>query len=146
MAMHRAWRFVADHWVLVAGLLVLAYLSAPVAVVVALSFNAGRAAFLRLHEFTLDNWADPCGPAELCSAVARSAQIGFLATLVATVLGTMMAFALARHCFRGRNTISVLVLLPMATPEVVLGSALLALFVCGASGCHSASGPSWSRM
>jgi spermidine/putrescine transport system permease protein len=52
-----------------------------------------------------------------------------VATLVATVLGTLMAFALARHRFRGRGTTNVLIFLPMATPEVVMGSSLLALFV-----------------
>jgi spermidine/putrescine transport system permease protein len=121
---------VADHWVLAVGLVVLAYLFLPIAMVVALSFNqpAGRLSY-DLNKFTWDNWADPCGPAGMCSAVVRSVQIGFLATLVATVLGTLMAFALVRHRFLGRGTTNVLVFLPMATPEVVLGSSLLALFV-----------------
>jgi spermidine/putrescine transport system permease protein len=127
---HRAWRAVADHWVLAVGLLVLAYLFLPIAMVVALSFNepAGRLSY-DLNKFTSDNWTDPCGPAGMCSAVVRSVQIGLLATLVATVLGTLMAFALVRHRFLGRGTTNVLVFLPMATPEVVLGSSLLALFV-----------------
>jgi spermidine/putrescine transport system permease protein len=128
--MHRIWRSVADHWVLAVGLLVLAYLFLPIAMVVALSFNepAGRLSY-DLNKFTMDNWTDPCGPAGMCSAVVRSVQIGLLATLVATVLGTLMAFALVRHRFFGRGTTNVLVFLPMATPEVVLGSSLLALFV-----------------
>lgn len=127
---HRVWRFVADHWVLVAGLFVLGYLFLPIAMVVALSFNepAGRLSY-DLDRFTMDNWRDPCDPAGMCSAVVRSVQIGFLSTLVATVLGTLMAFALVRHRFFGRTTANVLVFLPMATPEVVLGSSLLALFV-----------------
>jgi spermidine/putrescine transport system permease protein len=45
------------------------------------------------------------------------------------VLGTLMAFALARHTFRGRAATNSLIFLPMATPEVVMGSSLLALFV-----------------
>ena len=52
-----------------------------------------------------------------------------LATLVSTVLGTMIAFALARHRFRGRASTNLLIFLPMATPEVVLGASLLALFL-----------------
>ena len=48
---------------------------------------------------------------------------------VATVLGTLIAFALVRHRFRGRAATNLLIFLPMATPEVVMGSSLLALFV-----------------
>jgi spermidine/putrescine transport system permease protein len=45
------------------------------------------------------------------------------------VLGTMIAFALARHRFRGRTATNLTIFLPMATPEVVLGASLLALFL-----------------
>ena len=116
----------------VAGL-VLAYLLLPVAVVVGLSFNepSNRLSY-DFHRFTLANWADPCGPAGMCAAVLRSAQIGLLATVLATLLGTLLAFGLTRHRFRGRGPVNALVFLPMATPEVVLGSSLLALFTAGA--------------
>ena len=64
-----------------------------------------------------------------------SLQIGFLATVGATLLGTLVAFALVRHRFRGRAATSLLIFLPMATPEVVMGSSLLALFTsAGLSG------------
>ena len=116
----------------VAGL-VLAYLLLPVAVVVGLSFNrpSNRLSY-DFAAFTLANWADPCGPAGMCAAVWRSAQIGLLATAGATLLGTLLAFGLTRHRFTGRATVNALVFLPMATPEVVLGSSLLALFTAGA--------------
>ncbi|MGW4461096.1 ABC transporter permease [Micromonospora sp. NPDC004704] len=129
---HRIGRWVADHWVMVVALVVLGYLFLPIAVVGALSFNrpSSRVSY-DFNEFTLDNWTNPCGPADLCSAVARSAQIGFLATVVATVLGTLMAFALVRHRFRGRGVVNLLVFLPMASPELVMGTSLLALFVAG---------------
>jgi spermidine/putrescine transport system permease protein len=125
-------RWLADHWVLGAGILVLGYLFLPVAVVVGLSFNrpSSRLSY-DFNEFTVDNWTSPCGPGDMCDAVLRSAQIGFVATVGATLLGTLMAFALVRHRFRGRSTTNLLVFLPMATPEVVLGSSLLALFVAG---------------
>jgi len=58
-----------------------------------------------------------------------SLKIGVLATLVATILGTMAAFGLARHRFRGRSVANLLIFLPMATPEVVAGSSLLTLFI-----------------
>ena len=52
-----------------------------------------------------------------------------LSTLVATILGTLMALALVRYEFRGRATINFFVFLPLATPEIVLGAALLSLFL-----------------
>ncbi|MEE6257627.1 ABC transporter permease [Plantactinospora sonchi] len=127
---HRFWRWVADHWVLAVAALVLGYLLLPVAVVAGLSVNrpSSRLSY-DFAEFTLDNWRDPCAAPGMCGAVLRSVQIGFLATLVSTVLGTLLAFALVRHRFRGRAAANLLVLAPMATPEVVLGTSLLALLV-----------------
>jgi spermidine/putrescine transport system permease protein len=128
--MHRLGRWVADRWVLVLGLLVLVYLFLPIAVVVGLSFNrpSSRLSY-DFNEFTLDNWLDPCGAGDMCTAVGRSIQIGLISTVVATILGTLMSFAMVRHRFRGRSATNLLIFLPMATPEVVLGSSLLALFV-----------------
>jgi spermidine/putrescine transport system permease protein len=65
----------------------------------------------------------------MCSALGLSVEIGLLATLGATVLGTLAAFALVRHDFRGRSTMNLVIFLPMAAPEIVMGSSLLALFV-----------------
>jgi spermidine/putrescine transport system permease protein len=121
---------VRRHTVMAVGVLVLVYLFVPVAVVVAFSFNdaAGRFNF-SWQGFTLDAWRDPCRVPGMCDAVIASLQIGVIATVVATVLGTLLAFALVRHHFRGRASTSLLVFLPMATPEVVLGASLLTLFV-----------------
>ena len=123
-------RWITDHLVMFVGMLVLAYLFVPMAVVVAMSFNdpASRAAY-ELDGFTWHNWQQPCEPDGLCSSLVTSLQIGLLATVGATVLGTLMAFALVRHRFTGRPTANVLIFLPMASPEVVLGASLLALFV-----------------
>lgn len=128
--MVRAGRWVSDHAVLAVGLVVLAYMFMPIVVVVLMSFNqpASRAAYT-FDAFTLDNWLQPCGPEGLCSSLVTSLQVGLLATLGATVLGTLMAFALVRHRFHGRGAANVLIFLPMASPEVVLGASLLALFV-----------------
>ncbi|MEV0805183.1 ABC transporter permease [Micromonospora sp. NPDC050200] len=123
-------RWLADRWVMGVALLVLGYLSLPILVVAGLSFNrpSSRLSY-DFHEFTLDNWRQPCATSEMCDAVVRSVQIGFIATVVATVVGTLMAFALVRHRFRGRTGINLLIFLPMATPELVMGTSLLALFV-----------------
>ncbi len=128
--MQRAGRWVTEHAVLGVGLLVLAYMFVPIAVVVAMSFNAPPTKnSYAFGSWTLDNWADPCGPQGMCDAVVRSIQIGLLATVGATLLGTLMAFALVRHRFSGRSTANMVIFLPMASPEIVMGSSLLALFV-----------------
>jgi len=123
-------RWVREHLVLVLGLLVLAYTFVPIAVVVLMSFNdpASRNIY-RFDGFTLDNWTDPCAPEGMCSALSKSIEIGLLATLGATILGTLAAFALVRYDFLGRSSTNLLIFLPMASPEIVMGSSLLALFV-----------------
>jgi spermidine/putrescine transport system permease protein len=128
--MTRAGRWVGEHLVLLLAVLVLLYMFTPVFVVILMSFNdpASRNSY-EFDGFTLDNWLNPCGPFQLCSSVATSLQIGLLATLLATALGTLMAFAMVRHRFRGRSAANVFIFLPMASPEIVLGSSLLALFV-----------------
>jgi spermidine/putrescine transport system permease protein len=126
----RAGKWVTEHVVLAIGLLVLLYMFVPIFIVVLMSFNdpESRVGY-RFDGFTLDNWLNPCEPSGMCDAVALSVQIGLLATLGATVLGTLMAFALVRHRFRGRSVANVFTFLPMASPEIVMGSSLLALFV-----------------
>ena len=70
-----------------------------------------------------------CGARASATRSALSLQIGVIASVVATVLGTMVAFALGRYRFRGRRGTNLLIFMPMATPEVVMGSSLLTLFV-----------------
>ncbi|WP_432478999.1 ABC transporter permease [Nocardioides sp. GXQ0305] len=128
-------RWLREHLVLILGLLVLAYTFIPIAVVVLMSFNdpASRVVY-RFDAFTLDNWLNPCADPSMCEAVVRSIEIGLLATLVSTILGTLAAFALVRHQFAGRSTTNLVIFLPMAVPEIVLGSSLLALFVAAGYG------------
>ena len=121
-----------EHVVLIAGLAVLVYTFLPIFVVVLMSFNKLPSEQTKIYEFssfTLDNWLNPCADPSMCDAVVRSLQIGGLSTLVSTVLGTLMAFALVRHDFLGRSSMNLLIFLPMASPEIVMGSSLLALFV-----------------
>jgi spermidine/putrescine transport system permease protein len=134
--MVRVGRWISDHIVMTVGLLVLAYMFLPILLVVLMSFNqpANRVVYA-FDSFTLDNWLNPCEPEGLCSSMVTSVQVGLLATVASTLLGTLMAFALVRHGFRGRGAANVLVFLPMASPEVVMGASLLALFVAvGLSG------------
>ncbi|MGZ5403607.1 MAG: ABC transporter permease [Nocardioides sp.] len=122
--------WIRERIVLLLGIAVLIYTFIPIFVVVLMSFNEPASRLIyKFDQFTLQNWLNPCEDPSMCEALVRSVEIGFLATLVSTVLGTLAAFALVRHDFVGRSPMNLLVFLPMATPEIVLGSSLLALFV-----------------
>jgi spermidine/putrescine transport system permease protein len=105
------------------------YLLLPVAYTFVFSFNDSGKSNLVWRGFTLDNWANPCAAPEVCQSVVNSVVLAVVVTVVATILGTLISFALVRHRFRGRSSTNTLIFLPMATPEVVLGSSLLALFL-----------------
>ena len=126
-------RWVGEHLVMALGLLVLVYTFVPIAVVVLMSFNDSSRSrnVYAFREFTFDNWLHPFAPGGMQGAVILSIEIALLATLLATILGTLAAFALVRHRFVGRSAANVIIFLPMATPEIVMGSSLLALFVAG---------------
>lgn len=113
----------------VVGAITLVYLLVPIVHVIVFSFNdAGRNNIL-WRGFTLRNWENPCGAPQVCTAFSNSILIGVVSTVIATVLGTMIAIALVRYRFRFRSTVSLLLFTPMATPEVVLGAGLAAQFL-----------------
>ena len=123
-------RWLRKNHIPIIGILVLIYLFVPIAVVAILSFNKPAGKFnVSWNEFSLEAWQNICGVPGVCGSFVTSIQIGLIATLFGTILGTMIAFALVRYRFRGRSTTNLLIFLPMATPEVVLGSSLLALFL-----------------
>jgi len=129
-APRNALNWLQRHIVLVIGVLVLVYMFVPIVIVIAMSFNSPPSRNVyEFGTFTWNNWAHLCQPYGLCESLLRSLEIGVLATLGATVLGTLMAFALVRHRFTGHAATNILVFLPMATPEIVMGSSLLALFI-----------------
>jgi spermidine/putrescine transport system permease protein len=125
-----ATRWIRRNLVVMAGVLTLAYLIVPNLVVLVFSFNkpAGRFNY-SWQRFSLDAWKDPCGVADLCGSLSLSLQLAVWATLGSTVLGTMIAFALARYRFRARGPVNSLIFLPMAMPEVVMAASLLTLFL-----------------
>src|SRR5215211_5083583 len=106
--------------------LALLYLFIPIFIVVLFSFNDNKGRFnFTWQGFTLDHWKDPFANPDLAVALKNS----ILIAVIATALGTFMAMSLVRYRFRGRSTVDFYVFLPLATPEVVLGAALLALFL-----------------
>jgi spermidine/putrescine transport system permease protein len=127
--LRRAGRWLADHFVAIYALLAFVYLFVPIGYTIAFSFNNAGKSNLVWRGPTLNNWRNPCGAPDVCTALGNSLKVGLLATVGATLLGTMIAFALARHRFRGRASTNLLIFLPMATPEVVLGASLLTMFL-----------------
>ena len=69
-----------------------------------------------------------CRP-DITGPMVSSLTVAVVATLVATVLGTLIGMALTRYDFRGRSGLNLLIFIPMATPEIILGASLLSLFV-----------------
>jgi spermidine/putrescine transport system permease protein len=123
-------RFV-DRWLLPVYVLgVTVYLILPVLVMIIYSFNdpAGRSN-LTWRSFSFDAWLNPLGRPGLGEAVANSLIIAFVATIIATILGTLIALALVRYQFKGRAATNLLIFLPMSTPEIVLGASLLTTFI-----------------
>jgi spermidine/putrescine transport system permease protein len=110
--------------------LALLYLFIPIFIVVLYSFNDNKGRFnFTWQGFTLRHWEHPFSNSDLTTALQNSLVIALISTLIAVVLGTFMALALVRYGFRGRSVVDFFVFLPLATPEVVLGAALLGLFL-----------------
>ena len=110
--------------------LALLYLFIPIFIVVLFSFNDNKGRFnFTWQGFTLEHWAHPFANPDLATAMKNSLLIALISTVIATALGTFMAIALVRYGFRGRSIVDFFVFLPLATPEVVLGASLLALFL-----------------
>jgi len=123
-------RWIRRHLLGVVAVMVLVYLFVPIAVVAVLSFNKPEGKYnTSWNTFSLDGWTNICGVPGVCDSFMISIRIGIISTLIATVLGTMIAFALVRYRFRGRSSTNLLIFLPMTTPEVVMGASLLALFL-----------------
>jgi spermidine/putrescine transport system permease protein len=108
----------------------LLYLFIPIFIVVLFSFNDNKGRFnFTWQGFTWRHWQHPLANPDLGTALKNSLLIAGLSTVIATALGTFMALALVRYGFRGRGSADLFVFLPLATPEVVLGAALLAMFL-----------------
>src|SRR6266496_732072 len=126
----RAWKWLKRNGIVIYGALAIAYMLIPIVLIIVFSFNdpAGKFNFT-WQGFTLSHWAHPFQIAELTDALLLSLRLALLATLISTALGTMIALALDRYDFFGRRASNYLIVVPTATPEVVLGASLLSMFL-----------------
>jgi spermidine/putrescine transport system permease protein len=104
------------------------YLLIPIAYTFVFSFNNSFKSNISWRGFTFNNWLNVCGEPGVCDAFGTSVLIGVVSTVLATILGTMIAIALVRYEFKFRSQVSLLLFLPMATPEIVLGAGLASQF------------------
>jgi spermidine/putrescine transport system permease protein len=110
--------------------LAVAYLFLPIAVMIAFSFNDPRGRQnITWQGFTFGNYLDIWSRPDITGPMVTSLTVAVVSTLVATALGTLIALALTRYQFAGRGTLNLLIFLPMATPEIIMGASLLSLFV-----------------
>ncbi|HEX2195204.1 MAG TPA: ABC transporter permease [Candidatus Limnocylindria bacterium] len=111
--------------------LVVAYLFLPIVVMAVFGFNQVQGRFnFTWQGFTVEHWRNLFSSyPQLNQALVNSLIVAVASTLVATTLGTLIGLALTRYEFRGRGPLNLLIFLPIATPEIVLGAALLAMFV-----------------
>jgi spermidine/putrescine transport system permease protein len=129
-ALARVGTWLKRHLLSAYAALALLYLFLPIGVVIAFSFNNPKGRFNYTWDgFTFNNWTHPFGVSGIGSAMRISLEIAALSSILATVLGALMALSLARYKFRGRGIVNLLIFIPLTTPEIVLGSSLLTLFL-----------------
>ena len=118
-----------NRWLLrIAAGITLAFIYIPIAIIVLYSFNASPLVKWPITDLTLDWYVKAFSDKGIRQALLTSLQAAIGATAVALVLGTMIAFAVHRFRFFGREGISFLVLLPLALPGIVTGIALNTTF------------------
>ncbi|HEX2358185.1 MAG TPA: ABC transporter permease [Solirubrobacterales bacterium] len=130
----RAWSWLRRNALSIYAGLAVAYVLIPIAVIAVFSFadasaNRDRLVFAINDGFTLKYWESAFSVPDLNNAMLTSIELAAVTTTIATAIGTLMAIALVRYRYFGRKTSNLLIILPMATPEIVIGAALLSMFL-----------------
>lgn len=127
-----AWAWLRRNALPIYAALAVAYMLVPIVVIAIFSFGdtpKDKLTFGLDHGFTTEYWSSAFSLPELNDALLTSLRLAALSTAISTAIGTLMAIALVRHRFHGRRAANLLIVIPMATPEVVIGAALLSMFV-----------------
>jgi len=104
--------------------LILAFMYVPLMLVVLNSFNSARIASWPVAGFSLEWWGKAFSSQPVRDAILNSVVVAAGATVVALLLGTLVAFSLQRYSFFGQRAVNLLVVLPIALPGIVTGVAL----------------------
>jgi spermidine/putrescine transport system permease protein len=115
--------------------LVVAFLFAPIVVMIVFSFNNPRGhQNITWQGFTLNNYLNVWSRPDITDPMLTSLTIAIVSTVVATIFGTLIALSLTRYEFRGRGLMNLLIFIPMTAPEIILGASLLTLWVALGTG------------
>jgi spermidine/putrescine transport system permease protein len=129
----RSWKWLREHALHIYAGFAVAYVLIPIAVIAVFSFAEAaprdRLLFAINQGFTLEYWESAFSIPDLTNALRTSFELAALSTLASTAIGTLMALALVRYEFLGRRASNLLIVLPMATPEIVIGASLLSMFL-----------------
>lgn len=113
----------------VVSIAVFTYLFIPLITIAIFSFNDPTTKFNTTWEgFTFANWADPFSQQLFTDALIESVKVALVACTLATILGSLIAIALGRYRMHGGAAINLLLVLPLTTPEIVMGASLFTLF------------------
>jgi len=115
-------------WVIAIAVVVYLFLHAPVAALIVFSFNDSKFS-ASWTGFTLEWYRRLFERDDILRGLWTSLIVAGVTTVIATVLGTLLAIGLARHRFRAKRSVEGLLYLPLVTPEIIMGISLLSLFV-----------------
>jgi spermidine/putrescine transport system permease protein len=116
-----------NRWLSAFAVVIYAFLFAPIVVLILFSFNDSRRTFV-WRGFTLDWYPRLFANADLLDALWTTLFVAAIAVVVSTILGSLLGLGLARLRFRGSGATETLILLPMVTPEIIMGISLLIFF------------------
>ena len=105
-----------------------AFIYVPIALVVLFSFNTSEISVWPLEGFTLDWYGELARSERIRDAFLLSMRVAAIATLVASVIGTLLAYAAHRFAFPGKGVVQRVVLMPLVVPGIVTGIALATTF------------------
>ena len=108
--------------------LVLAFLFIPIVLIVLYAFNSSNIESWPIAGFTLHWFSVAWHDSQVRSAFLLSVRVGLVATALALLLGSAVAYALYKFTFFGREAISFLLVLPLALPGIITGIALNSFF------------------
>jgi spermidine/putrescine transport system permease protein len=127
LSIARAFKGAKRHWLWGYTLLFAVILYLPSVFILIFSFNSGIHIAFPLKEFTFD-WYRQLGQDDsLLAAAGNSVKVAAAASISATVIGTLGAFALVRYRWPGGQAITGLSMLPLLMPSIIMGIALLVL-------------------
>ena len=116
-----------SRWLTAFSALVYVVLFAPIVVLIIFSFNDSRRTFV-WRGFTLDWYPRLLENSDLLDALRITLLVAAIAVVASTILGSLLGLGLARLRFRGSGATETLILLPMVTPEIIMGISLLIFF------------------